>query len=158
MSKNDHILLENQHFVAILSIYFRCPWFSIRFILVNHLNVWNIFLISFLWSSQCHQKLGIISFLYFSNNYLAQLIRVTNFTKHEFRFFFRKKGVCLFILMYYMFQQLNTEKRLSKVLESFLIRIKLLLNELSEINLEKNVPLNHIIKKIYQIWSALADL
>ena len=60
--------------------------------------------------------------------------------------------------MYYMFQQLKTEKILSKVLESFLIRIKLLLNELSEINLEKNVPLNHIIKKIYQIWSALADL
>ena len=57
-----------------------------------------------------------------------------------------------------MFQQLKTEKILSKVLESFLIRIKLLLNELSEINLEKNVPLNHIIKKIYQIWSALADL
>ena len=105
--------------------------------------------------AQCHQKLGIILFLFFQIIILlssseSPISPNTNFD------FFQKKGSYSFLCQ--MFQQLKTEKILSKVLESFLIRIKLLLNELSEINLEKNVPLNHIIKKIYQIWSALADL
>ena len=139
MSKNDHILLENQHFVAILSIYFRCPWFSIRFISI----IW-LCEISF-WYLFCGHHSIIKNWVSF-HSYFFQIIILLSSSESpispntNFDFFSKKKGVCLFILMYYMFQQLKTEKILSKVLESFLIRIKLLLNELSEINLEKMCP------------------